>query len=377
MQNPLKFLLSSCLAAVAMALTACSDDQSPVATVDVERTLTVESSVIDMLARTVSHDGSYDNIVDGASCMGIRFPYTVIVNDVELRIATIKDFEEIEKILDTAEAEQALNGTHDLQQSVAIRFPVMATLSDQTEVVIESQAAFEAYAKACVEGVEDYDIECIDLTYPIVLFTYNPDLQQTGSATVDDDQQLRRFLAGLAETELISLEFPLILIAHDSTQIEVRNNTALADAMQSVIDSCDEDDDADYNDDDFTKESLDSLLVNCPWSLRIPEPTMINSAMQSQEDFLAFLEDGTLVFEDDTVVSEEGTLVSTEETTTVKQGTWSVGVNDFEVFVTLELQDAPELSGTRYTYNIGQGLIKMDGGENGILLLEQRCDIEY
>lgn len=364
MQNFFRSALNVCLLAITMNFIACQNDEQLETVIDAERTLTVESSVIDMIARTTSNDGSYDNIVDGASCIGIQFPYVVSVNGTELSIATMEDFEEIEKILDAIEIEaaQEMGAVDDELPSVRVVFPVTVRLADQTEISIDSEAMLLEQMEQCKEGGDDYDIECIDMVYPIGLFTYDPNLQQTGSIVVNHDQELRRFLAGLAETELISIDYPLTFVLHDSTEIMVNSNAALADAMQNAADSCDEDDDDDYNDDDFTKESLDSLLVTCPWSVRKLEPIVVDSSMQVQEDILTFLKDGILV-------SENGSTPS-------QQGKWSVAVSDFMVYVSMEFEDGLDYNGTRYTYEIGDGTLKMDGSESGEIILERICDHE-
>ncbi|MGB6152440.1 MAG: hypothetical protein WBG48_10635 [Pricia sp.] len=359
MHDIFKSVLNVCLLAVAMTFAACQNDVPFEADIDAERTLTATSAIIDMMKRTTSNDGSYDNIVDGASCIAIQFPYSVVVNGSELLIASMEDLENIEKILDAAEIEEAYTSVDEPQQSISIIFPVTVRLSDQTDIVVDSQAVLEDHAKQCIEGGDDADIECIDMSYPIELFTYNPDLQQTGSVVVGHDQEFRRFLAGLTESDLISIDFPLTFRLHDSTEITVNSNAALADALQSAMDGCDEDDDNDYNDDDFTKESLDSLLVTCPWSVRKLEAVVVDSVVQVQEDILTFLEGGTLV-------SNNGAMPAQE-------GKWSVAVSDNAVFVTLNVEDAFDYNGKRYTYRIGEDTLKMHSDESGEIVLERLC----
>lgn len=363
MDNFFKSSLYVCLLAIAMNFIACQNEEPFVEDIDAERTLTLNSYVVDMMERATSYDGSYDNIVDGASCIAIQFPYLVVVNGSELTIANTEDLEMIEDILDAAESEQHFDAVDEVQRSVVIRYPITATLSDQTEIVIASEAILNELASQCIEGGDDSDVECIDMIYPIHLFTYNKDLQQTGSIVVNHDKELRRFLAGLVDTDLLSIDFPITYQFHDSTQVTVNTNEALAEAMQNAVDSCDEDDDDDYNDNDFTKESLESLLVTCSWAVRRPESISEDSPEQYQEELLFFMEDGILILDVDDAPEE--------------QGNWSVSVSDFKVFITMEFQDTAGFNGSRYTYKIGDGLIKLDDGEVGDLLLEQRCDIDY
>lgn len=359
MRNFLNVSLNVCLLATAMGFISCQNEEPFQADIDAERTLAAGSAIIKTMERTTASDGSYDNIVDGASCLSIQFPYAVTVNGSQRTIASMEDLEEVEKVLDSVEAVQPLNAVNEGYKKVEIMFPVTVTLSDYTEIVINSEKVLQEYVKKCVEGGDDADIECVDMMYPIGLFTYNPNLQQTGNVVVNNDKELRRFLTGLVETDLISIDFPLTFMVYDSTKVTVNNNSELAETIQSAMDSCDEDDDNDYNDDDFTEESLDSLLVVCPWTVKKLERMNLDSSDQYQGYVLTFLEDGI-------VVADNGF-------TPAEQGNWFISVSDFKVFVSMEFQDVLDFNGNRYTYEIGEGLIKLIGGESGKMILEQIC----
>ncbi|WP_373518590.1 hypothetical protein [Pricia sp.] len=338
------------LLAAMIVLSSCQNEEPFQEDIDPELTLSAGSTVLEMMKRTTSYDGSYDNIVDGASCLGIQFPYTVTVNGSELQIETMEDFQNIEDILDAAE-----EGDLDMQ----ITYPITVMMSDYTEIDINSEEVLKDYVEQCVEGGADDDIECVDVVYPINLFTYNPNLQQTGNITVNHDMEMRRFLAGLADADLISIEFPLSFEMFDGIEVTVNNNTELANAMERAVESCDEDDDDDYNDDDFTKESLDSLLVTCPWLVKKLNRMDLENTEQYQEYLLTFMEDGK-------VASDDGF-------GSVSEGEWSVTVSDFMVFLNLEFKDADAFNGAMYTYEIGKDTIKMDGGENDEIILERFC----
>ncbi len=336
--------------AVVIAFTSCQNEEPFQADIDPELTLAAGSTVIEMMKRVTSNDGSYDNIVDGASCIGIQFPYTVTVNGSEVNIEAREDLQKIEALLDAA-----YNGEHIIE----IAFPITMTLADYTEVTVNSKEVMHDYVQQCIEGGDDNDIECIDVTYPVSLFTFDTNLQETGSLVVNHDKELRRFLAGLAETELISIEFPLSFEMFDATGATVSNNTELAATIERAIEICDEDDDDDYNDDDFTEESLDSLLVLCPWSVQILERTDADGLEQYQNDLLTFKENGQVSLDDGLGLADEGS--------------WAITVSDFKVYLTLEFKDANAFNGTLYTYEIGEGTIKLDGGEFDEIILEQQC----
>ncbi|HET8736341.1 MAG TPA: hypothetical protein VFM69_07065 [Pricia sp.] len=348
-----KFSLYAILLAVATVFISCENEQPFQEYIDSEHTLEASSSIIEMLKHTSSNDGSYDNIVDGASCLGIQFPYTISANGSELTMAAVPDLQEIEDIFDAAE---------DGERHTEITFPITVVMADHTELPVSSADEFQRLVEQCPEDGKDDDIECIDVTYPIDLFTFDPNLQQTGSLTVKNDRELRRFLAGLIETDLIAIDFPLTFEMFDGVEVTVSSNSELAAAMERAVEICDEDDDNDHNDDDFTKPGLDSLLVACPWS--------VEAYRQQDLDVSEKYEDYVLVF------NADGTLITDDGSGQQTKGIWSVTVSDFKVFLEIKLEDAPEFNGVRYTYEIGDGTLKLDGSDTDAIILDQQCSSE-
>jgi len=378
MQKFFNLSLKVGLLAIALAFIACQNEEPFETDIDSELTLSAESPIIEMMKRTSSSDGSYDNIVDGASCLGIQFPYDITVNGLELTIETMEDLQRIEEIFDaaevTAEMDDAngVNGTDEANQvenNILIAYPITVTTADYTEIVIQSDEALKEHANQCVENGDDDDIECADIVYPVNLFTYNPNFQQTGNVTVNHDMELRRFLAGLEDADLISIEFPLSFEMFDGSEVSVNNNTELADAMERASETCYEDDNDDYNDDDFTKASLDSLLVTCPWLVKKVKRTDVDSSQQyvdSTEQYQDYL----LVF------TEDGKVINDDGFSPMSEGEWYVEVSDFKVYLSMEFKDAEIFNGSMYTYEIGEGTIKLDGGEEDAIILEQSCGYE-
>ncbi len=341
------------LLAAVILFASCQKEEPFHEAIDPELTLSARSVTVETMKRTTSNDGSYDNIVDGASCMAIQFPYTVSVNGLELQIETMADLQKIEDILDAAD-----EGEHSIQ----ITFPITVTMSDYTEIVVNTEAVLQKYGDQCVEGGNDDDIECIDVIYPVDLFTYNANLQQTGSLTVNHDKELRRFLAGLKADDLISIDFPMTFEIFDGAELTVNTNTELANAMERAIEICYEDDNNDHNDDDFTKASLDGLLTTCPWLVKELKRKDLISSEPYQEYLLTFIEDGKVTLDNGFDA--------------VSEGTWSVTVSDFKVFLAMEFKDADAFNGAMYTYEIGEDTIKLDGGKNDQIILEQYCASE-
>ena len=159
------------------------------------------------------------------------------------------------------------------------------------------------------------DIECVDFQYPISFSVFNIDFQIIDVVTIENDRQLYHFIKRVKNAEVIaSLNFPITLEYADGTNIEVNNNEELARTINEARDACDEDDDNDYGDDDFTKERLDKYLVTCPWVVHEFQRNDTNLSDQYNDYALNFKEDGVVVMR-----ARGGDVLT---------GTWSTRVTD-------------------------------------------------
>ncbi len=352
MKKYLKHATYIVITVMALAFTACQDEFEQVDSVNEQETLLANSNTAKLLERTVSNDGSKDNIVDGTSCFSIHFPYTVKVNGEEITITALPDLDKIEAVFD------AIDDDEDL---LDIIFPITVSLADFSDINLNDMDDLRELAEQCTEGGQDDDIECIDFVYPIKLFTFDANLQQTGNVVVESDKEFRRFFAGLDGTDLVSIEFPIALELYDGSEIRVSSNAELADAIERAKTECDEDDDNDYNDDDFTKERLDNLLVECPWLITAIDRDNISQIDQYREWLMNFKEDGSV-----TVLDRMGNSLT---------GTWSTRVSDWRVLLKLEFDVIVDFNLEWFVYEIAPGKIKLFSGEGNRILMESICDI--
>ncbi len=350
-----KFFKSSAytlLLMVALTFTACQEEFEELPQPDDAQTITASSTTAKLIEDTCTNDGSFDNIVDGASCFSIEFPYTVEVNGIQITLDSREDLHLIEEIFDAIE---------DDEDILNIIFPITVTLGDYTEIVINGIDDLRELAEECIEGGGDDDIECIDFVYPITLFTFDVNEVQTGSVTVESDKELRRFMAGLNDDDLVSIDFPITLKKYDGTEIQVNSNAELANAIEMAREACDEDDDDDHNDDDFDKERLDNLLAECPWLVKEVIRDEVNQTDQYFEYVMNFSEDGSVIVKDRMGNSLEGT--------------WSTRVSDRGVLLNLEFDVLVDFNLEWVVYELGEGVIKLfeEGGNK--ILMHIACDL--
>ena len=354
----LNFATYAILLAFALSFTACSIEE-PFGELqqDDTQTLTAASTTSKLIERTVSNDGSWDNIIDHSSCFDIQFPYTVMANGIEVTIDSLEDLKIVEELFD------ALDTDDDI---LDIIFPITITTADYTEVTINGITDFLEIAGKCVEGGGDDDIECIDVIYPVTLFTYNPNLEQTGSVTVESDLQMRRFFAGLNEDELISIEFPVMFEMHDGTKVTVNDNQELSDTIERAIEVCDEDDDNDHNDDDFTEERLNSLLVECPWLVK----EILRSDLTTQGAIADIYANFLLNFK------EDSTVTASDREGNMLEGEWSTKVSDYRVKLTLDFDFIEAFSLEWFVYEIDKDRIKLFiiGSDGDKIIMKRACE---
>ncbi|MFX0555274.1 hypothetical protein ACOCEA_00655 [Maribacter sp. CXY002] len=335
---------------VALSFTSCQDEFEEINTGEEQQAITASSSTAVLVQNTATKDGSFDNIVDGASCFDINFPYTVEVNGLELTINSREDLKLIEEIFDAID---------DDVDFLEILFPVTITSGDFTEITINGFEDLRELAAQCKEGGEDDDIECIDFVYPMTLYTFDVNLEQTGSVIVESDMDLKLFFKELDDNDLVSFDFPITLELYDGSKVEVTSNEQLAITIRNAKDACDEDDDNDYNDDDFDEDHLDAYLMECPWFVKEFDRNDVDQTDQYFDYVLDFMADGKVV--------------AKTRTGAFLPGTWSTTMDDNGALLTMEFEALVDFSLEWRIYEIEEGRIKFFNGESNRIIMKQIC----
>lgn len=335
-----------------MVLFSCQEESEDVdmGSDDQER-IEAGSATANLIINTTAQDGSFDNIVDQASCFAIQFPYTVEVAGIQITIDSLEDLRVIEEIFDEFD--------HD-DDIVDIIFPITIIFPDFTELVIENKEQLREFAAECIEGGGDDDIECIDFVYPITLFTFDVNSQVASDIEIKNDRELRRFFANLEEGDLVSMEYPVTLKKFDGTEIVVENNAELAFALETARDECDEDDDDDFNDDDFDEEHFVEYLTECPWKLREMRRSGANQIGQYEGIFFDFTAEGIV-----TITAASGTLA---------MGEWVYEFTPNGVFVALTFSDFVDFNANWLVYEIDDRRIKFFTDNDNRLILKRFCE---
>lgn len=338
-------------------VTSCQDEVIDITQPQEAEALAPTSELTTLISATAKMDGSKDNIIDKASCLSVELPITVFVNGLEITIDTEEDLQLIEAIFKEFD---------DDDDILDIVFPITIINANYEEIVIENEDQLEDLIEECSgENEDDDDIECIDFKYPISFSVYNTNFQVTDVINIENDRQLYEFIERVKEETglLASLNFPLTMVLADGSEIQVNNNIELARTINEAKDACDEDDDNDYGDDDFTKERLDELLKTCPW--------VVYEIERNQDSLIEVYREYVMVFNEDNVVkvySRGGDVLT---------GTWTTRVTDNGALIKLEFDSLVDFTLEWFVYDLEPGKIKLFQTGGNKIILKKNCDINY
>lgn len=334
--------------------TSCQDEVTEITEPTEAEALTASSELTAMISSTSKMDGSEDNVIDNASCLSVQLPVTVIANGIEIKITTVEGYKTIEAIFKEFD---------DDDDKLEIVYPITIILSDYTEITINNREDFINLIKECKgENEEDDDIECIDFQYPISFSVYNKDFQFINTVTIESDKQLFKFMHRVKNNEVIAkLNYPVNMELADGTEIVVNNNIDLRNAIAEAKNACDEDDDNDFGDNDFTKERLDNLLKLCPW--------IVYEFKRNEDNLNDKYHEYAIVFKEDNVVKVK------TRTGDILIGTWSTRVINDGALIKLEFDTLVDFSLEWFVYDLEPGKIKLFKAGGNRVILKKNCDV--
>ncbi len=337
-----------------LMFTSCQEEVVDITPPNETEALSANSTLTALMSSTSTMDGSKDNIIDNASCLSIELPVTVVVNGLEIIIDSEEDYKVIEAIFNEFEEDD---------DRLEIIFPITIITENHDDIVINNANELKEFVKECKgENEDDDDIECIDFKYPISFSVYDANFQVIDVITVENDRELHKFIKRVKEGDVFaSLNFPVTMVLADGTEIVVNNNEELENIINEAKDACDEDDDNDYGDDDFTKERLDEYLQVCPW--------VVHEFKRNNQDNTAEYKEYALNFKEDGVVKMRA------RNGDVLTGTWSTRVTDRGALLKLEFETLADFTLEWIVYDIEYGKIKLyeEGGNR--IIMKKNCDV--
>ncbi len=208
---------------IMILLVSCQEEEQERINPDLDNTIPKDSELASLMRKVVTHDGSFDDIVDSGNCFSINLPYTILLNEKEFIVTTINDYQKI--------------ATSDV---IEIRFPVTITLYNHTRKIIENRARLAVFSNSC--KVDDDDIECIDFVYPIMFSTFNNNTNRLNTIEVGHDSQMFDFMSAVNDNTSVSINYPINLLLHNGQNVDTSHNIDLLHAIMDVASACEEND---------------------------------------------------------------------------------------------------------------------------------------
>jgi len=191
---------------VIVLLVSCQKEERELIDNTEDTTIPRDSQLALLMKNVVTHDGSFDDVVDKGNCYSIDLPYSIFINEEEVLIDDPSDYQ---KIVET--------------DVIKIQFPIRITLSDHSSVTIDTKSELEEFSSMC--KVEDDDIECVDFVYPIDLKTFESDTNRFRTIEVQHDSEMFEFMENSTKETKISINYPIDLVSHNGQNITALHNS--------------------------------------------------------------------------------------------------------------------------------------------------------
>jgi hypothetical protein len=204
---------------------SCQEEENKVIQ-DTTQNLNSSSPVSKFLSRVSQYNTSIDNIVDGTSVFRVKLPVTINLNDTDLTLNDVSDYQEVEDL------KNASNSDDDI---VNYQYPITVSLRNFQEIVVNSSSQL---TQIILQNDDINDISCVSIVYPIVINLYDSSNQIADTITLNSDAQLINFLVNLNPAVFYAINYPISIINPASQTVVVNSNQALADEIEGAISQC-------------------------------------------------------------------------------------------------------------------------------------------
>jgi hypothetical protein len=201
---------------------SCQKEELTVIEEQEEASFLEDGQLTNLIKSVASHDGSYDDLVDGSSCFSIDFPYDVMVNGKPYTINSITDL--------------ALLNKGDEIMPV---FPIDITFANYIEADVPNVEVFQEFIDRCADGSLYNDrITCVDFVYPIDVSVYDPVNSDFGIISFQHDKQTFTEVEEMDPVMIASIRFPISLVLENGTRIQIADNQDLKSSILDLLPGC-------------------------------------------------------------------------------------------------------------------------------------------
>lgn len=205
-----------------VVLAGCQKEEFTVIEDPDEESILRDGQLKNLLMSVVSHDGSYDDIVDHSPCFSIDFPYVCIYRGHEYEVNSIQD----------------LYG-FDEGSILVPKFPINITFGDYVNLEVPNRETFDNLIALCANGgLWNESITCVDISYPIELSIYDPQTSQFQTVIFEHDKQTFQSIDGFEEDLVASIQYPIQILLPNNVVLTINSNEVLKTEILGMIPFC-------------------------------------------------------------------------------------------------------------------------------------------
>ncbi|MBQ0735702.1 hypothetical protein [Aquimarina celericrescens] len=301
----------------AIVTTSCRSESDELIVAPENESLKKDSKVANLMLRTSMNDGSTDDSIDNNSCFTLKLPFTITANGIEITFSSQEDIDVYDDVFDDSD-------------EIIFSFPITLIFDDFSEVIVNTMSEFNEILENCDEDNNEDDnesIECIDFQYPFSASVFNSQSELIETASFENDRDLYQFIDDLEDTDIATINFPIVIVLFEGTEIEIDDLDNLEDAIEDVIDDgCyndnnddddddnddnNDDDDNDDDDDDVSSEAFSEIITEETWEVLKFKDNQSNETKNYTDFEFDFKSDGTVIIENEETID----------------GTWSASLN--------------------------------------------------
>ncbi|MDV7186608.1 hypothetical protein R3X25_04885 [Lutibacter sp. TH_r2] len=177
--------------------------------------------------RVGMYDGSFDDLIDNASCFSVELPVSLKANGIALTIEEINDYQLVETIFNQSSIDD---------DTIGFNFPITIFNYDYTQSTITNQEKLDDLTTNCGQLITSNlsAITCVDLVYPIKISLFNIGNDQASIITIINDQELYGFTSSLSNNEVYSINYPINVLVNNTDSIEIIDDSE----FKSIINDC-------------------------------------------------------------------------------------------------------------------------------------------
>lgn len=212
----------------------CQSEENEIITETPPTQLIVTGSpLVKLISRTTQNPTSKDNVLDNSSCFSVKLPVEVIVNGTTITVNSEADYKTVQNAID------AFSNDDDI---VNFNFPITVQFQNSTSQIIEDTDELDDVLDDCDENDDFDEIDCIFITYPVVINVYNTNNQVANTISISSNTQFFNYLDSIDSDDIATIVYPITVLNSNNQSVLINSNDELEDFIEDAIDDCDDDD---------------------------------------------------------------------------------------------------------------------------------------